>query len=213
MKVRPRIIAPAFLAALVAVAAGCSHVEQSPSITETTKETATQAYWLDQPASATVTHDDYDQLWEACADTARWRGFRVDRTDYRAGLLTTWPLASKQAFELWKKDVVTMSDLTETTLASTRRIIHFEIKRLDDGTFECAPKVLVERYSSSERRITSVTQYRESFAIVTEQGSRARDKGIDLPFTYWYTTDRDDALEKVLADGIRARLRGAVARR
>ena len=192
---------------------GCTHVERSPAFTETDKKTATQAYWLNKPANAVVTHDDYDELWEACADTARWRGFRIDRTDYRAGLLTTWPLASKQAFEPWKKDVVTISDLTETTLASMRRIIHFEIARLEDGTFECVPKVLVERYSSSERRITSVTQYRESFAIVTEQGSRARDKGFDLQFTYWYTTGRDEVLEKALADGIRSRLRGTVARR
>ena len=201
------------LLALLALAAGCSHVEQSPSITETTKETATKSYWIDQPATDTVAHDDYDELWEAAADTARWRGFRVDRTDYRGGLLTTWPLASKQIFEPWKRDVLTMPDLAESTLASMRRIIRFEIARLDDGTFQCTPKVLVERYSSSERRITSVTQYRESFSIETEQGSKERDKGYDLPFTYWYTTGRDEALEKVLADGIRSRLRGAVARR
>lgn len=192
---------------------GCSHVERSPSITDITRTKGTQAYWIDKPANATVIHDNYDELWEACADTARWRGFRIDRVDYRSGLLTTWPLPSKQVFEPWKKDVVDLPDLAESSLASMRRIIRFEIARLDDGTFELVPKVLVERYSSSERRITSVTRYRESFAIKDIQGSRERDKGIDLPYTYWYVTARDDSLEKDLADGVRARLKGAVARR
>src|SRR5918992_998185 len=123
----------AVLLLLVGTLAGCSHVERSPSITETTKEKSTKAYWLKQPDTDAVTHDDYDELWEACADTARWRGFRVDRTDYRGGLLTTWPLVSKQAFEPWKKDVVTLPDLAESTLASMRRIIHFQIERSEDG--------------------------------------------------------------------------------
>lgn len=196
-----------------ALVVGCTHVEQSPAITQTTKETTTQAYWLAKPDNASVTHDNYDELWEACADTARWRRFHVDRTEYRNGLMTTWPLVSQQIFEPWKRDVVTLTDLTESTLASMRRIIHFEISRQEDGTFHCVPKVLVERYSSSERRITSVTEYRESFSIETEQGSRERDKGIDLPYTYWYTVGRDDALEKVLADGIRSRLKSTVASR
>jgi hypothetical protein len=174
---------------------------------------ATQAHWIARPATASVAYDDYDELWEAAIGAARWRGFRIDRTDYRNGLLVTRPLSSKQLFEPWRRDVATLPDMAESTLASIRRIVRFEIAKRDDDTFELVPKVLVERFTSTERRITSVTQYRESFSIEVGQGSRERDKGVNIPETYWYTTDRDDAMERQLADAVRSRLRGAVARR
>jgi hypothetical protein len=191
----------------VALVAGCSNVEQSPALTQTDVKLSQPAYWIALPAADTVTHDDYDQLWEAAVDAARWHGFRVDRSDYRNGLLITHPVVSKQIFELWRRDVATLPDMTESTLATMRRIVRFEIAKGDDGTFACVPKVLVERFTSTERRITSVTQYRESFNILPGLGSRERDKGVNIPETYWYTTARDEELERQLAEGIRSRLR------
>jgi hypothetical protein len=94
-----------------------------------------------------------------------------------------------------------------------RRIIRFEITPGMDGTFELVPKVLVERYASTERRITSVTQYRETFNIEAEYGNKERDKGVNLPNSYWYTVGRDDGMEKDLAEAVRSRLPNAVASR
>jgi hypothetical protein len=199
------------LSLLAGVFTGCSHVHQSPALTETDQKLASQAYWIAQPANASVTHDNYDALWEAAIGAARWRGFRPDRIEYRSGVLVTYPLVSQQLFELWRRDTPNLIDQTENTLATVRRIIRFEINKRDDGTFELVPKVLVERYSSSERRITSVTQYRETFNIEAEYGNKERDKGVNLPTTYWYTTGRDDSLERELAKGIRSRLPNAVA--
>ena len=192
---------------------GCTTVEQSPSLTQTDKELASPEYWLSQPATSSVTHDNYDELWEACKGVIRWRGFQVDRQNYREGVLTTTPLVSKQLFEPWRRDVATIGDMTESTLATMRRIVRFEIARNPDGTFTCVPKVLVQRYTSTERRITSITKYRESFSIETAQGNKETDKGIDLPVEYWYTTGRDAQLEKRLADGVQSRVRGMVASR
>lgn len=193
--------------------AGCSTVERSPAFTQTDVKLTSQAHWIAEPANATVAHDDYDELWEAAIGAARWHGFRPDRLDYRNGLLITFPMVSKQVFEIWKRDTATIPDLTESTLATVRRTLRFEIEKRPDGGFECVPKVLVERFSEVERRITSVTQYRESFSIMENQGSRERDKGFLVPDAYWYTTGRDAALEKQLADGIQSRVRGMVARR
>jgi hypothetical protein len=194
--------------------AGCSNSTGGPRATNADPKLATAAHWLAQPATDTVTYGDYDALWEACSGAARWRGFRVDRIDYRGGVMVTHPVTSKQFFEVWRRDVATLPDLAESSLATMRRIIRFEIAKRDDGTFACVPKVLVERYAQTERRITSVTQYRESFS--NEQGvfgSRERDKGVNVPIVYWYATGRDEVLERHLADAIRARLPDEVASR
>jgi hypothetical protein len=201
------------LAALALLVAGCSHVEQSPALTQTDPKLATQAHWVAQPATATVVHDDFDQLWEAAVGAARWRGFRPDRANYREGVLVSHPVVSKQIFEPLKRDTPGFTDQLENTLATMRRIVRFEIAEREDGTFELAPKVLVERYTSTERRITSVTQYRESFNIEAEYGNKERDKGVNIPTTYWYTTGRDEVLERHLAEAVRARLPKAVASR
>jgi hypothetical protein len=194
--------------------AGCTHVAISPAVTETDQKDAQQPYWLAQPDNASVTHDNYDELWEACTEAARWRGFIIDRTDYRQGILTTRPLVSKQIFEVWRRDVATIGDQVESTLATKRRIIRFEISReSDDETFRCVPKVLVEHYAAADRRVTSIERYREAFSIETAQGSKERDMGIDIPPEYWYTTGRDEAMEKQLAEAVQSRLKSAVASR
>jgi hypothetical protein len=128
-------------------------------------------------------------------------------------MFQTHPVISKQAFEPWRRDVATLPDLTESTLATVRRIVRFEIGKRDDGTFECVPKVVVERYSSAERRITTITKYRETFSIATAQGNKERDRGVELADTYWYAIRRDEAMEKQLADAVRSRVRDAVASR
>ncbi|CAA9431561.1 MAG: hypothetical protein AVDCRST_MAG64-3531 [uncultured Phycisphaerae bacterium] len=204
------------LVALLACGAlpGCSTSAPGPRATDADPALATAAHWLAQPATETVTHDDYDALWDACREAARWRGFRVDRADYRGGLMLTHPLTSKQFFEVWRRDVATLPDVAESSLATMRRVVRFEIKKGEDGTYACVPKALVERYAQTERRITSVTQYRESFS--TEEGmfgSRERDRGVEVPVTYWYATGRDEVLERALAEGVRSRLRGRVASR
>lgn len=203
----------AFTLACLALLAGCSNVEQSPALTQTDPKLATQAHWVAQPATATVVHDDFDALWEAAIGAARWRGYRPDRVQYREGVLVSHPVVSKQLFEPLKRDTPGLADQLENTLATTRRIVRFEITAREDGSFELAPKVLVERYTSTERRITSVTQYKESFNIETEYGNKERDKGVNLPTTYWYTVGRDETLERDLAEAVRARLPKAVASR
>jgi hypothetical protein len=201
-------------AALVAATlAGCTHVAESPALTQTGQKLAQPAHWLAQPANASVTDDNYDELWEACIEAARYRGFRPDRLNYREGILTTQPLVSKQIFEVWRRDVVTIGDQVESSLATERRIIRFEISRESDSAFRCVPKVLVEHYAAAERRITAIQRYREAFSITNVQGSKERDRGLDIPPEYWYVTARDAAMEKQLAAAIESRVRGAVAQR
>lgn len=192
---------------------GCTHVDQSPAITETDQKLAEPEHWLAQPANASVTHDNYDELWVACLEAARYRGFKADSLNYREGILTTQPLISKQIFEVWRRDVAAIGDQVESTLATERRIVRFEIVRESDEQFRCVPKVLVQHYAALERRITAIQRYREAFSITNVQGSKERDRGIDIPIEYWYTTGRDAAMEKQLAGAVEGRAKDAVASR
>ena len=127
--------------------------------------------------------------------------------------MTTFPLVSSQFFEVWRQDLVRPADTAEASLATVRRTLRFDIGRRPDGTFRAVPKVLIERFTSTERRITSVTQYREIFSIERAEGDRERDRGYELPTEYWYAIGRDEALERRVAAQVEGKLRSLVARR
>ena len=186
--------------------AGCAAPDVPPPHADA--RTAEPSYWLARPASARVVSADFDSLWRSCRRAALGSSFTIDRVDFRGGVMTTLPQVSKQFFEVWRNDVGQPSDVLESALDTVRRTVRFEVRRLDDGRYEAVPKVLVERYSFAERRVTSVARFAEVFTVEQVEGSRARDKlGGDLPDAYWYATRRDTALEKSLADSIRRDLR------
>jgi hypothetical protein len=189
-------------------AAGCaSHPPTPPPVDH--PETAEIDYWVKQPAVATIEADDFTPLWRACRNATVASSFTIDRADFRSGLMTTLPLVSKQFFELWRNDVATPYDLAESSLDTVRRTVRFEIRRRDDGRFEAVPKVIKERFSLAERRITSVARFAETFTTERVEGDRNRDRaGADLPDQYWSATGRDYALERHLAAAVRNELRG-----
>jgi hypothetical protein len=172
-------------------------------------ETVLPEYWLKRPAVARVSDDNFERLWNACRNAVQSRSFTVDRVDLRGGVMTTFPQVSKQLFEFWRNDVGTLPAAMESTLGTVRRTVRVEVRRLDDGTYEAAPKVVVERYSQAERRITSVARYAEILAIdPLAGGSRSRDRaGADLPAAYWYALGRDEPLERQIVEDVRRDLR------
>jgi hypothetical protein len=172
-------------------------------------ETVLPDYWLHRPAVARVSDGDFERLWKACRDAVQARSFVVDRVDLRGGVMTTFPQVSKQLFEFWRNDVGTLPAAMESTLGTVRRSVRVEVRRLDDGTYEASPKVVVERYSQAERRITSVARYAEILAIdPLAGGSRQRDRsGADLPAAYWYALGRDEPLERQIVEDVRRDLR------
>jgi hypothetical protein len=189
-------------------AGGCaSHPPTQPPTQH--PETAEVTYWLAKPAAATIEADDFASLWRACRDATLASSFTIDRVDFRSGVMTTMPLISKQFFELWRNDVITPYDLAESSLDTVRRTVRFDVRRRDDGRYEAVPKVVKERFSLAERRITSVARFAETFTTERTEGDRNRDRaGADLPDTYWYATGRDYALERHLAHAVRNDLGG-----
>jgi hypothetical protein len=166
---------------------------------------ATPKYWLDKPAVAAVSAGDFTRLWEACADTVRNYQFPLDREDYRDGVLTSLPVISRQVFEPWRRDAGTHHAVWQSTLDTIRRTIRFDVARDEDGQFVARPRVLVERLSQLQRRITSASEY--TLVFTAPGANLTTDQGVILPARYWYAIGRDEAMEKDLADSVRDKVK------
>jgi hypothetical protein len=214
------------LISITATLAGCASGSKSSSSSSSSSAsepqgaphrsaaTARPPYWLRRPAVATIEADDFEQLWRACEASARHFGFTLDRLDYRGGVITTQPLTSKQFWEVWRNDVTTLSDAANSSLATYRRTLRFDIEKTPAGGYVATPRVVIERYARAEQPITSSVYLRNAFRTQRNSrawGTRETDRGVQLPRQYWYATGRDEELEKDVASETRkqlARMRG-----
>jgi hypothetical protein len=195
--------------------AGCqAHQPPNAPTTRPSLATTQPSYWLSLPATSAIEATDFERLWSAC-EQATWHfGFIPDRLDRRGGVMTSQPLVSKQFFEFWRNDVVTADDLSDSSLATYRRTLRFEIKKLDrpGGGYRATPSVLIERETLAERPITASVYLRQAFRSQRGQrgqrpvGTPETDRGVFLPRQYWTPTGRDTALEKQVAQEAQKRL-------
>lgn len=199
-------------AVLLTVGTGCVGGSRAPAATQPATagdaKSTFPAYWFDKPAVTEVRSASFDALWQACRQAAAAHGFLIDRGDYREGLLYTQPLVSKGYFEVWRNDVVDVHGLAQGTMATMRRTVRFTIRRRGDGSFVATPKVVVERYQSIERRITSAAQYHDIFSIRLLDVNREREQtGAVIPAEFWYAVARDYPLERQLGAEIARQVR------
>jgi hypothetical protein len=177
-----------------------------PALTAAPSEQSGSDYWFNQPPVASVTSSDFQKLWDACATTLINDQFEIDRRDYRLGVLTTWPMISKQFFEFWRSDAGTPREVIWDSLQTIRRTVRFEFSRQPDGSYTAHPKVLIETSAHPERRITAQAQYSQAFAAVGETPTITNEEGVTIPTRYWYSLGRDEAMEKELANSVREKL-------
>lgn len=197
---------------------GCITGRQNPAATQpaTAVDLATTqpSYWLDKPAVAEVRSGDFNNLWDAAKETVRGYQLAIDREDYRAGVITSVPEVSKQVFEVWRADAGTLDEAMANTVGAIRRTIRLEVSRGGDGTFTLVPKVLVERQSIFERRVTDVSQYRFAFAgPARAQPARTAvtldpETYQDVPVKYWYPIGRDLEMERQVARRVEREMKG-----
>ncbi|MBV8781750.1 MAG: hypothetical protein JO353_10170 [Phycisphaerae bacterium] len=201
---------------LLFIAAGCITHMQNPATTQPVTfqdlSTTQPTFWLQQPAAASVSSPSFDRLWSAAEQVARNYLFSLDRQDYRQGVLTTVPLVSAQWFEPWRRDLNTLHDYEESNLASIRRTIRVDFVNNQDGTFTATPRVIVERKTMAEIRITAITSYRSVFVPAAKArdqqvGTTESDLGVQLPRQYWYALGRDQNFERVIADKMEQQLK------
>ena len=206
-KFLPAIIAMICLSSLV----GCANdtgPTTRPALSKIPAREGTADYWLDQPAAYSVTSTDFFTLWTACTQTLLYDQFEIDERNERLGILTTFPMVSKQFFEPWRSDAGTWDAILLDSLQTVRRTVRFDIARRPDGTYIASPKVLVEQSSHPERRITAQAQFTQAFVDIAEPPNRTTDEGVVVPNRYWYALGRDNAMEEQLAHAVQQRARG-----
>lgn len=145
-----------------------------------------------------------DRVWEAVLDTLRHHRFRLDRTDRRAGIITTMPATSQHFFEFWRHDVATREDFWEATLNPLRRWAEVTVSRGDDGGWtKLSVVVHTERFSSYDRQFNSTGAAYEFFGDVfpTTTGL-APDQA---PDDRWLPLGTDPAMGEYLLNAIRKR--------
>ncbi len=152
--------------------------------------TTQPSYWIDQPGVVDITSSDFQSLWSACESMLKHAQFKIDRQDYRNGLLTSLPVISKQFYEFWRDDAPTGNDIAESSLAEIRRTILFQFTRNSEGNWTVVPKVLVERFAIIEPKLRTTLQYQ--------------------PY-YWYPLRRDELMERHVAKRVEKELRMATA--
>lgn len=197
------------LATLVAtlLAAGCTQRPAHLRDRETAIASAEPRYWFDQPAAVQVVAGDYQSLWDQTLEAAERFQFEPALRDYRGGRLTTEPLVSAYPLEVWRSELRDTGSVLESGVSTVRRRVHFEIESGDE--FVLTPRVVVEKRSLGERRISTAVDYRRVLGGGEERGYRA-DEDAGLNNTYWYAVGRDEALERSLANRIASRTGGRV---
>jgi hypothetical protein len=197
----------------VLLAVGCSEADRTQPTTRPATDVdyhlGQSNFWYAKPARANATCGNYAALWRSAIGVVHADGFAVDRMEYRGGLLTTKPLISAQIFEPWKRDVGDLHGIVQSTIATVRRTIHFDLRRLPDGSYAAFPKVLIERHSLAERRITSVTEYLDVFAADRPLDQTMTEEGVPLVADYWYAVGRDYAMERKLSNQLQGSLSAA----
>jgi len=183
-------------------------------VTDVPKKLGEAPTYMAEPPVAQVTADNFDKLWQTMYRVTRNAGFRPDRENYRMGIFTTRPVVSGQLFEPWRHDTGSFFGRLESTLATVRRTVRWDVSRTEDGQFVATPRVLIERWSVIEHRVTFSAQYQEIFALTREEQRNMRLQALDpaafaeepVPVAYWYAIGRDEALEKRLAADVEDRL-------
>lgn len=183
---------------------GCvANNELENPVTVIDPQLAEPDYWLSKPAVARAEGADFDGVWNASEKAARSYLFAIDRRAPRSGLLVTEPTVSAQFFEPWRNELKTIDDIAQSSVATMRRTIYFNVAKGPAGGFVVMPKVLVERQVLAERRVTSIIPYRTYFrSDANAYGTPETDEGLTRSGSYWYAIGRDEPLELALAEKI-----------
>lgn len=145
-----------------------------------------------------------DDILMACEDVLRDQGFRLDRVDRRAGVVTTHPETSQHFFEVWRKDVATAYDFWEASLNTIRRTVEITTQPdLMKGNARLTVKVIRERYSAPER------QFNNSIAAFQFYGttlpSVETGETLTAADNEWIPDGRDLTMEAAILNKITAR--------
>lgn len=203
-------------AGLTALTAGCAG-HSSPAATRPTTapvlatdippETALPSYWFAQEGVVLVRSSSYSDLMQECDHVLRQRFFQIDRADYRAGILESKPLVSKQLWEFWRSDVGSTQQTVASSVGTYTRTVRWQITQDEGGGFVAVPHVVVERFTTKPRHISAVVDSHTMLARSEPQTTLPQSSDLDkVPADSWYAIGRDKDLEVALAGDLHDRM-------
>lgn len=182
------------------------------------------------PATLQIDAQEYDRVFRASVEVLRDYGFRVNRSDYRFGVVTTEPISSPTAFEPWINHNTTPTQAAGSTFDHLRRSATVLIEPVSPeeaaavdaiaGAVEPAP---AEASPEQPRPAAEPEAYRLRVEVVLENqqvpvrrlngavtGGRFSDLSAvpaewqqrNIAPTYWQPVGRDAHLERRLARDI-----------
>jgi len=156
-----------------------------------------------QAACQVADEQGFGVLWASCVDVLRKHRFRIDRSDLRAGVITTMPETSQSVVEFWRRDVATAYDLAESTLHTVRRsaVIHI-VPSEDRSEYSVDVTVNRECFDMAERQINNAAGAPRVFSVSMPTTRRRRAKAEEIR---WLPDGRDGAMESRLLAKIMAR--------
>ena len=146
------------------------------------------------PTSASVANQEPDCLWESIQETLRRRGYRLDRVDREAGIVTTMPEISQHFFEVWRRDVNTRADFWEASFNPTRRWVEVKVSGADDTESEISVIVHKERLSSLDRQFNNTGAAYQYFG--ENLPSTTGKEKVTADDDHWIDRGRDPAMEQ-----------------
>jgi len=160
-----------------------------------------------EPVRQTVTTQDAagrDALWTVSQNVLRRHGYKIDRLDRRAGVITTEPETSQHFFEFWRDDVDTPYDFAEATLRTVRRTVEVHLLPDDDpDTTDIRVVVRRQIFSTPDRQFNSSLAAFRMFG--TQLPSEVTGEKITRQQDTWLHAGRDLAMEQYLLDQILSR--------
>lgn len=186
--------------------AGTQPATQSAATDEAVRQSTTQPAPLSRVVDPNQTVQsiyggNYDVMWREAKILLDKLGFRLDRQDYRQGVITTLPLETPNVAEFWAPDRESFKSSLESTLNYYRRTVRLTIEPYNNRqSYRIAVQVLVERETNPTEQIGGPVHAgagafaRQESGLRSDfvAGSRAELKPI------WYVVGREPGFEKFI---------------
>lgn len=156
------------------------------------------------PTQVTLANQNADAVWDSVQETLRNHGYRLDRVDREAGVVTTQPETSQHYFEFWRKDVNTSADFWEATFNTIQRRVEVTMTSPAEGSPEITVVVLKQRLSSPDRQFNSTGVAYKYFG--EELPSTTGKEKVTAADDRWIDRGRDPAMELYLLNKITERI-------
>lgn len=161
----------------------------------------------------------YNPVFQAAMDTLQDQGFRLDRRDYRFGVITTYPKVSPTIFEPWYDDNTTANQAIASTVNYQRRRVSIRLLPeqapakqapiTDIASNSALPlpagylldaQVFIEQVETPRRFLTGSTDQGRIFRNLHTAPANLKVRGISD--NYWRVIGRDTGMEQKLIASI-----------